>query len=145
MSVTQTAEADPIELLRVFSHKYVKGALRALDSVDRTEDRLSGVYEKVREFSRRSFRIPVTVVVPNEKQENPLAKGVRFEAFSRNLSESGLSIVYRGEIDSDRVIIGIGSGERTKWIESTVRRRRAVFEGFWEFGIRFESRTQAKK
>lgn len=136
-----TLEAD---LARVFTPARVKAALRVLDSIDRSEERLQSVYSAQRQHQRTSFRGPVTVLVPVGGTPDAPEGVDRYEVYARNVSPSGMSFIYPGDLRSEHLIVGIHTGGGTKWFHSQVRRSKEVVEDFWEYGVSFSSRANVE-
>ena len=113
---------------------------RVLDTLDRWEERLNLHYSPLRGFERKAFRSQVLVAVP------PLPPSPRpnepFRVWARNVSQGGVSFVYRVQLDVAKLFVGLLRGEQpVLWFRGEVVRARPVHEGYWEYGVRFLERA----
>ena len=70
------------------------------------------------------------------------AQATSFWAWTRNVSAGGLSFVYPRQIQLERILVCLPPGAaRQGWVHADVVRRRAVLEGFWEYGVIFRQRV----
>lgn len=107
--------------------------------LDRWDDRMSGHQTQRREYDRQKFRALITVRLPEladfehlpEEQSN-------LRVWARNLSRAGVGFLYRGRIESRKVVICLDpdGGDAHCFLAKIVRSRKLP-EGFREYGAVF--------
>ena len=121
-----------------------KLAQEVIVMLDRWSDRLDGHQSQKRESPRKKYHARVTVFIPeSEGLAGECAESTTFDVWSRNLSQSGMSFVYRGLIKQDKIVICLDPAQGgTHWYQGLIVRRRQVHNDFWEYGIRFTGVAQ---
>ncbi|HVW00443.1 MAG TPA: PilZ domain-containing protein [Planctomycetaceae bacterium] len=113
---------------------------RVLDTLDRWEERLNLHYGAMRGFERKAFRSQVLIAIPpappSPRPNEP------FRVWARNVSQGGVSFVYRVELSATKLFVGLLRGDQEPlWFRGEVVRARSVHEGYWEYGVRFLERA----
>jgi hypothetical protein len=113
---------------------------RVLDTLDRWEERLNLHYSPLRGFERKAFRSQVLIAIP-PKPPAP-RPNEPFRVWARNVSQGGVSFVYRVQLDATKLFVGLLRGEQPPlWFRGEVVRARPVHEDYWEYGVRFLERA----
>ncbi len=133
-----------MKLEAVISEREEKLAERVLDMLDRWADRLNGHQDQKREFPRKRFRARVTVYIPETSgMAGECAESTSFQVWSRNLSQGGMSFVYRGHIKAEKIVVCLDPDKGgTHWYQGVLVRKRLVHNDFWEYGVRFTGTAQ---
>ena len=127
-----------------YSETDSRAAVRVLDMLDRLESRTALVYEKQRGHSRSCYRGIVRIREACEGVEitdfNELDECM---VWGRSVSQSGLSFIYPGQREWQKIFVGIEvPGRGPTWLRAeTVRSRQVTDEEFWEYGVRFLGRA----
>jgi len=136
-----------------------KTALRVMDILDRWSARYDGHINQKRRFPRRELRTMIAVCLPDESaapgrftRSRSEADGSTFRAWTRNLSQSGLSFLHAQKITQTSLMVGLpmhglatNSRSTVVWFEAEVIRQRQVHSGFWEYGVGFRQRTASPR
>ncbi|HLJ11917.1 MAG TPA: PilZ domain-containing protein [Planctomycetaceae bacterium] len=128
-----------------YTARQARAAQRVLDALDRADKRLIAHYSQHRDHARKKYRGIVTVLVPPEefKPEDAIDEPVRFDAFARNISCSGLAFIYPGELRIRNLIVGLSpSPPQINWFTAEVVRTQRAQEGFWDYGVELTGRTE---
>lgn len=121
------------------NHRLERTITRVLDSLDKQDERLSGMYAGQRQHSRHDLRMMATVTLPGT-QEGLAAQSLH--VWVRNISGAGMSFIYPQEIKHKHIIVGIDSAKGgTTWFNAEVMRARPSLEEFWEYGVAFRERA----
>ena len=121
--------------------KQDRAAQRVLDTLDRWDERLNSAYAAKRQYARNSYRTRVTVIIPAGKLAES-AQPERIQAWARNISQGGLSLVHNQQITARRLIVSLNPAvESPTWFYAEIVRAREVQDGFWEHGIKFLERA----
>lgn len=111
-----------------------------LNKLDWWDDRNQGHHTQKRTKSRPQCRALILV----QSIDASGSAGVTFKAWTRNLSQGGLSFVLPREVSLQAVVITwcddkVEPGSR---LRAQVVRYRRVHNGYWEYGVEFLSRER---
>ena len=111
-----------------------------LDKLDWWDDRNQGHHTQKRSKSRPLYR---TLILVQSVDASDSAE-VTFKAWTRNLSQGGLSFVLPRELHLHDVVITWCDGkvEPASRLQGQVVRFRRVHDGYWEYGVEFLSRER---
>ena len=121
-----------------------KEAIDVLSILDRWSGRLDGHCSQKRQISRRPFRSRITIYIPGaDSLAGESAEAANFQAWGRNLSQTGLGFVYKGQIKSENLIICLDpDATGSHWFNAELVRSRQVHNDFWEYGVKFIGRAE---
>jgi hypothetical protein len=127
--------------LEAYSRAEARTAERALDMLDRLDERIAHRFTRQRGRPRRSVRVPVKVCVATGPDETDFDQ--TFTAWARSVSEQGLSFICPQVVERDAVVIGLPLPDgSTAWTHGEIVRRREMLDTyFWEHGIKFLGRA----
>ncbi len=117
-----------------------EAAIRLLNDLDHWADRCKGHYSTKRTQPRNTFRQRVAVFVPDGfTRFAEKTVYYSFEAWARNLSSGGVSLLYPGQLKFEKAIVCLSPDQEQKrfFYVRTCRNRR-VSQDFWEYGMQFE-------
>jgi hypothetical protein len=119
-------------------------ANRLMDQLDNWSGRSDGRSPVKRSQPRTGFRRRVYVFIPDGFQRvGHLATEYGLDAWARNISQGGLSLITFGEIHLERAIICVNPGDETEqWLHASMARRHRISETFRESGMKFEGRFE---
>ena len=110
-------------------------AWSVMDMLDRWDARLQGHLTQKREHDRKKFRSLITVLYSTSDESDEAAS---IKVWSRNLSQGGMSFVYRGQIKPANVVVCLNPDQgETLWYQAEIMRSRQVHNDYWEYGVRF--------
>lgn len=126
-----------------YTPKQARAALRVMDTLDKWDERVGGVYAAQRKHTRNSYRALITIIVPPEFGSSDAAsEPVRIQVWARNISQGGLSFIYPGKLSMKSVTLSVNSSSQTPtWFHADVVRAREVQDQFWEHGVAFRERA----
>jgi PilZ domain len=121
-----------------------KEALEVISMLDRWSDRLEGHYTQKRTSQRKSFRSRITIYIPsNDSLAGESEEATSFQAWARNISQSGLAFLYKGNIKLDKIIVCLDPDTKgIHWLNAEFVRIRQVHNDFWEYGVKFTGRQE---
>ena len=116
---------------------------RVLDMLDWWSERFSGHFTQKREHPRKRFRARISIYVQgNENAVCESSESAGFTVQARNISAGGISLLFREQIKGDNLVLCLNPDHGgTQWYQGVIVRRRAVHDGFWEFGVRFTGKA----
>lgn len=119
-----------------YTEKQKRSAQRLIESLVRTESRLSDHYSQVRSHQRQVCRNILLIRIPNGENT------VGFSVYMRDISASGTSFLYPGVIEAQEILVGIPvTGREPTWFQGKVVRCKQVMnEDFWDYGVKFLQR-----
>lgn len=119
-------------------------AMDVLSILNRWSDRLEGHHSQKRETGRQPFRSPITIHIPGtENLPGECAEKNNFEAWARNISQSGLGFIYKGQIKASKLTICLNpKAEDECWFNVEIVRSRQVHNDFWEYGVKFIDKAE---
>ena len=118
--------------------RLIKALTRVLDTLDKSEERLSDHFSPQRRHARNDVRLPVEVRIPVAG-----ALPIVVEAWMRNVSPGGLSFITQSQIEGKSILVGLKmDGVHESWFNAEVMRAREVVDGFWEYGVAFRGKLQ---
>lgn len=131
-------------LAKTESEREDRMAEQVLDMLDRWSERLAGHQSQKREFPRKRYRAKITLYIPESAAlAGECAEASTLEVISRNISQSGLSFIYRGLIKADKIVVCLDPHQGgTHWYQGMILRRRQVHNEFWEYGVKFTGTAQ---
>ena len=117
-----------------------RSAQRALDTLDRLENRLDAHFSGKRRHARRPFRGTATIRMPAAGENRP----AEFRVWTRSISESGLSFICPWQIAEPWVLVGLETapGRPVWFFADIVRRKEVPEENFWDHGVAFRGRVK---
>lgn len=120
-------------------------ATQVRDLLDRCDRRNQNRKTQKRRARRSRYHAAIYVCSPDSIDGVAQDPGGRAaQAWSRCLSQNGLSFLFRGRVPrkDNRVVIGLPEGASHFWIEAKIVWSRLVPDGFWEYGVEFQGRVQ---
>lgn len=119
-------------------------ANRLMDQLDNWSGRSEGRHPAQRSKPRAEFRRRVYVFVPEGFQRlGQTETEYGLDAWARNISLGGLSLITFGEINLEQSIVCLNPGDKhEKWLHASVARKRRISETYWECGLMFERRYE---
>lgn len=109
---------------------------RALDILDDYFVRIQPVYERRREHRRRKVHKHL-IVYPS----GPASKGP-IEAWSYEISKSGMGFVCESELTLDSIVIGFDlDGETPIWMQGSVKHCKQLVDEIFACGVQFTGRA----
>lgn len=132
-TVTNPPNGAPAQQSRL-----LKTLIRVLDTLDKSEERLSDHFSPQRRHTRNDVRLPVEVRIPVAG-----SLPVVIEAWMRNVSPGGLSFISQAQITEKNILVGLKmDGVHESWFHAEVMRARDVMDGFREYGVAFRGKLQ---
>lgn len=119
-------------------------AAEILDMLDGWDTWMNGHLNRRRERPRFRFRTQVTVQIPEPGDSRHVPQQATcLNIWARNLSQAGMSFLYRGNIDSQQIIVCLDadSGSHYRCLAKIVRSR-DLRDDFREYGAVFLSRVE---
>jgi hypothetical protein len=127
--------------LKLYDEKLNRAAQRVLDTLERWDERFDEHYGPQRKHLRQTFRGVIAVLIPPDQGPTAI-EPLRFQAWARNISRSGLAFIHPVELRVSKVLICLDGQENGgSWLQSEIVRARAVQDGFWEYGVSFKGRA----
>ncbi len=121
-----------------------KESLEVISMLDRWSDRLDGHCTQKRKSSRKPFRSRITIYIPSsDSVAGESAEATNVQAWSRNLSQTGLAFIYKGHIKEEKLVICLDPDTTgSHWFNAEIMRSRQVHNDFWEYGVRLINRAE---
>lgn len=127
----------PIQSAEQYTKRQQRLVCRLMDSLNKSESRLSEHYSHKRNHQRKPCSNYVLLRIP-QKNDSP----VEVTAYMRDISAGGTAFLYPGDLALRTIIVGIPiPGKEPSWFEGEVVRCKQVMdEDFWDYGVRFRER-----
>ena len=120
-----------------YSEKQRRVVQRLLDALAKNDHRLNDHYSQIRTHERKRGKNLLFVRIPHPHEEP-----TTFSVHMRDISSSGTSFIYPGELDTRSILVGIPiPGREPTWFQAeVVRCKQIIDEDFWDYGVRFRGR-----
>lgn len=121
-----------------------KPVAKILEMLDRWDARLNGHQNQKRTHSRVPFRSQILVELPDlARSEYVPQENARLRVWARNLSPAGIAFLYRGPIESQKIVVCLDpDGAAEHKIVAKIVRSRKLQDGFREYGAIFLKRVK---
>lgn len=120
-----------------------KAADEVLAILDRWDAKMQGHQTQKRHYARKPYRTKMTVFLPQtDGMAGESSENTSFTVKSRNISQGGISFLYRGALKHDKFLMCLDP-EKTGnlWFLVEIVRSRQVHNDFWEYGARLLERA----